>query len=83
MDFILTPHQQEAFDEVIRLLRAGHKRIQLLGSAGCGKTVLASKLAEFFRRSRTINQHYNNGHVFVCAPTNKALAVLMGKIKLK
>ena len=33
---MLTQHQQEKFDEVVDLLKAGHKRIVLQGSAGVG-----------------------------------------------
>lgn len=80
-EIILTPHQQEKYDEVFRLLRQGENRILLLGSAGVGKTVLASKIVADAIRDRTINNHYNNGHVFVNAPTNKALSVLQSKIQ--
>lgn len=78
----LTPHQGEKGDEIINLFKAGHKRVVLIGSAGVGKTVLASWLANYFRKSFEINQHYNNGLVFVTAPTNKALSVLQTKIKI-
>lgn len=80
---ILTPHQQEKFDEVISLLRKGNKRINLIGSAGVGKTVLASELVKFVCKDMTINPNYNNGEVYVTAPTNKAMAILQGKIQAK
>lgn len=76
----LTPHQQEKFDEVVALLRNGHTRIILQGSAGVGKTYLVGELVKFLKKDYTINPNYNNGEVFVTAPTNKALAVLMGKV---
>lgn len=76
----LTPHQQEKFDEVVALLRKGHTRIILQGSAGVGKTYLVGELVKYFKKDYTINPNYNNGVVFVTAPTNKALAVLMGKV---
>jgi AAA domain/UvrD-like helicase C-terminal domain len=76
----LTPHQQEKYDEVMSLLRAGHTRIILLGDAGVGKTFLTGQIVEGVKRDRIINQGYNNGLVYVTAPTNKALAVLMGKV---
>lgn len=77
---ILTPHQQEAHDRVIELLKKGEKRIRVEGSAGVGKTVLAGELAKTLIKDRTINERYNNGVVYVTAPTNKALAVLQSKI---
>lgn len=77
---MLTQHQQEKFDEVVDLLKAGHKRIVLQGSAGVGKTYLVGELVKLFKRDYTINPDYNNGSVFVTAPTNKALAVLKGKV---
>jgi ATP-dependent exoDNAse (exonuclease V) alpha subunit len=76
----LTAHQQEKFDEIVNLLHKGHTRIILKGSAGVGKTYLVAQLVKHFKSDRTLNPNYNNGHVFVTAPTNKALAVLMGKV---
>lgn len=77
----LTPHQEEKGNELVDLVRRGVKRINLLGSAGVGKTFLTSELVEKFRRDFTINPNYNNGAIYATAPTNKALAVLQGKIK--
>lgn len=80
MEVTLTSHQQEKFDRVIELLQEGHQRIVLQGSAGCGKTVLASELVKRVKHDRTVNPSYNNGHVFVTAPTNKALSILQNKV---
>lgn len=81
-EYKLTDHQQEKFNEVVSLLNAGHTRIVLQGSAGCGKTVLVSELAKKAKIDRTITPMYNNGHVFVTAPTNKALGVLQDKVSV-
>lgn len=77
---MLTPHQQWALDEIVKLIKAGNKRILLLGSAGVGKTYLVGELVRLFLKDRTINSSYNNGMVYVTAPTNKALAVLKTKV---
>lgn len=77
---MLTNHQQWAFDEIVRLLREGHKRIRLVGSAGTGKTYLVGELVRLFKKDRTINPDYNNGTTYVTAPTNKALAILKSKV---
>lgn len=77
---MLTTHQQEAFDKILELIKTGNKRIRLVGSAGTGKTYLVSELVKFVQRDRTINPNYNNGMVYVTAPTNKALSILQGKI---
>jgi hypothetical protein len=76
----LTTHQEEKKDEIITHLKNGIKIILLLGSAGTGKTFLAGELVKLFKRDFTINPIYNNGKIYALAPTNKALAVLMGKI---
>lgn len=79
---MLTSHQQEAFDRIVQLIKEGEKRILLLGSAGTGKTFLISQLVKFLNRDRTINPNYNNGKVYVMAPTNKALSILQSKIDI-
>lgn len=75
-----TAHQVEKYNEVNEYIKAGHKRIRLIGSAGTGKTWLSAELVRGWKRDRTINPNYNNGHVYVTAPTNKALGVLQSKI---
>ncbi len=72
--------QERGFHEVINLFKSGHKRVRLVGSAGTGKTYLSKELVKFFKQDRTINPNWNNGEIFVTAPTNKALAILMSKI---
>lgn len=76
----LSPHQQEKHDEVIALYRAGHKRVILNGGAGVGKTYTADEIVKTIKRDYTINPAYNNGTIYVTAPTNKALAVLKEKV---
>lgn len=73
--------QQAAFDKIIELLKAGCKRIVLGGLAGTGKTYLVAELVKYLRENRGIIPNRRNGRIYVTAPTNKALAVLMNKIK--
>jgi len=77
----LTAHQQKAKEQIIKYFREGAKRVRLIGSAGTGKTTLASDSVKDIKQIR-LNQSYNNGKIFVTAPTNKALAILMNKIDL-
>lgn len=79
--YTLTEHQQDIGNQIIDCIKGGEKRINLIGSAGCGKTVLAGWLIEQLKKDRTLNKNYNNGLVFCTAPTNKALAVLKSKVK--
>ena len=74
----LTPHQTRVLEELVQLIKAGHNRIVLKGSAGTGKTYLSAELIRVLREDGIIP--YNNGKIFATAPTNKALAVLQGKI---
>lgn len=76
----LTPHQQEAHDKVIQLYREGHKRVILNGGAGVGKTYTADEIVKTIKKDYTINPAYNNGTIYVTAPTNKALAVIKTKV---
>jgi hypothetical protein len=72
--------QEWAYGEIIRLFKEGHKRVRLVGSAGTGKTHLSNELIKYFKHEAAILRNYNNGQVFVTAPTNKALAILRSKV---
>lgn len=77
----LTPHQEDIKYKILSLIKnEGQKRIILQGAAGVGKTYLVSELVKDIKRDYGINSGYNNGLMYVTAPTNKALAVLQGKI---
>lgn len=76
----LTSHQADTEDQLVSCIEGGEKRVILKGSAGVGKTFLVSHLVKRLARNYRINSHYNNGKVYATAPTNKALAVLQGKI---
>lgn len=75
---MLTAHQQQKAQEFITLVKAGHKRILLKGSAGTGKTFMTQELIKIMKR-----ELYQYGAVYVCAPTHKALSVLRTKIEEK
>jgi hypothetical protein len=75
----LTTHQQGVLEEIILLLKQGHYRIVLKGSAGTGKTFLSAELIKVLKSIDIIPRR--NGLIFATAPTNKALAVLQGKIE--
>ena len=77
---MLLEDQQRAYDEILDLIKKGHKRIRLVGSAGVGKTVLVSELVKTLQFDKKINPNFNNGKVYVTAPTNKALSILQSKI---
>lgn len=79
----LKPSQQAASDEIFNLFRSGHNRVVLKGSAGTGKTFLSNYIINQLVKDYTVNQNYNNGLVFATAPTNKALAVLKGKVNAR
>lgn len=76
----LSEHQQVVSGQVINALKSGHKRIKLIGSAGVGKTYMVDELIKLIVKDRTILTHYNNGLIYVTAPTHKALSILKGKI---
>lgn len=76
----LTEHQKQKHDEVIELYRMGHKRVILNGSAGTGKTFTADEIIKTIKKDYTINPAYNNGTIYVTAPTNKALAVIAKRV---
>ena len=73
-------HQLQKKAEIINLIREGHKKICLIGSAGVGKTYLVNELINDIKRDRTLIKGYNNGMIYVTAPTHKALSVLKGKV---
>jgi exodeoxyribonuclease-5 len=77
----LTDHQVEIKTAMLDAIRSGQKRVILEGAAGTGKTFLASEIVKELSRDYTINPLYNNGAVYVTAPTNKALSVLQSKIE--
>lgn len=68
----LTPHQQAAFDEIVRRLEEGERYTTLQGYAGTGKTFLVGYLIRRLARE--------GAFVRVCAPTHKAAQVLQGII---
>lgn len=74
----LTVHQQEKMQELIQLIKAGHKRITLTAKAGCGKTFMVNELIYVLK-----TELYKYGAVYITAPTHKALTVLQSKIEAK
>lgn len=76
-----TAHQAAKMDELYNLLSRGIKRINLIGSAGVGKTfcvrdLVMDKASDIQMRSR----RWAVESVYVTAPTNKALSILQSKI---
>lgn len=69
----LTEHQDDVMNQVIDAIKSGHRRIVLKGSAGVGKTYMVNELV---KKLGMVNNTY------LTAPTNKALAVLRGKINI-
>jgi len=74
----LTAHQEENAHLFIDLVKAGHKRILIKGSAGTGKTFMTQYLIYVLK-----TELYQYGAVYVTAPTHKALSVLKTKIEAK
>lgn len=70
---MLTTHQQEKGDETLKQLSL-NRFVVLEGSAGVGKTFLANFIISEFSKIR-------RGLIYCSAPTNKAVAVLRGKVK--
>jgi len=69
--FVLTPHQQNAYDIILNHYNSGKKVVLLHGIGGSGKTFLTKKFAEHF------------GEMYpVCgiAPTHKAKRVLRQRL---
>lgn len=66
---MLTPHQQEKLAEILDILEESN-RILIKGSAGVGKTFLVNELIKMLPKQT----------IYCSAPTNKAVAVLKGKV---
>lgn len=79
---VLTDHQTDKKVDLFTLLNQGHLRIIVCGSAGCGKTTLVTDIVKDLLSDGSFTNRYNNGMVYVTAPTNKALSILQGKIHL-
>lgn len=69
----LTDSQQRIADALIKDVFQGVQRIKLIGSAGTGKTYLTGELVQLLL-------NIQRKPVWVTAPTNKALAILMKKL---
>lgn len=69
---MLTPHQEDKAGDILGLLFT-QRFVVLEGSAGVGKTWLANYIIKQFHSQR-------KGIVYVSAPTNKAVAVIRGKV---
>lgn len=67
----LTNHQQVKFEESLAIVERS-KRLLIKGSAGVGKTFLVDTIVEVLS---------GRGNIYCTAPTNKAVAVLRGKVK--
>lgn len=74
IDMSLTSHQEEVFNQSLEILKSG-KRLLIKGSAGTGKTFLLGELVKHL--AKTIPR---NKKVYCSAPTNKAVAVIKGKV---
>lgn len=74
---MLKQSQQEVFNGIIESIEKGERRIILQGSAGTGKTTLATYLVNYFLAKFG---KWDDSKVYVTAPTNKALSILQGKI---
>lgn len=72
---VLTQHQSEKQDDVLEILKTS-KRVSIKGSAGVGKTYMVDSLLE------ALKHDFGNRDIYCSAPTNKAVAVLSGKINL-
>lgn len=69
----LTAHQSHRLDDSLTILKTG-KRLLIKGSAGVGKTYLVNELIG------RLSAQARNKKIFCSAPTNKAVAVLKGKV---
>ena len=69
----LTAHQEESLKAGLALLQEGN-RLLISGSAGVGKTYMVNELI------KRLMSRIHGKKVFCSAPTNKAVAVLKGKV---
>nr|DAW65064.1 MAG TPA: ATP dependent DNA helicase [Caudoviricetes sp.] len=71
----LNPEQEERLSILLNLIQHGEQRILLEGAAGTGKTHLLCALIGSLLRGG-----YRPEQIQVAAPTNKAVAVIQGKL---
>lgn len=78
----VTPHQAQRMEDVIYLINQGYKRITLTGEAGVGKTYVTKELIDYFLNNiKSLKQNkWSSDHIYITAPTNKALSILQSKI---
>lgn len=74
---MLTPHQKEILDESVSILKK-NDRLLIKGSAGVGKTYMVNELIKELINSSIVRP---GKFVFCSAPTNKAVAVIKGKVE--
>lgn len=72
----LTKHQSDILAKSIDILTTSN-RLLIKGSAGVGKTYLVNELIKELSNNRVINTYKQ---IYCSAPTNKAVAVLKGKV---
>lgn len=72
----LTKHQSDILAKSIDILTTSN-RLLIKGSAGVGKTYLVNELIKELSNNRVINTFKQ---IYCSAPTNKAVAVLKGKV---
>lgn len=72
--YSLTDEQSKIAQQILFALDNGEKKIIIKGSAGVGKTYMVDYLVNEYRRSIE-----RKGLIYITAPTNKAVSVLMEK----